>query len=748
MRLDRCVAAILLLALCQLLRAAPISDGPTAIVTRQAAFSIPFTVPATIDPAAQSVEVRLLATSDGGRSWNVADKRDLTKERLPHKSNFTFRAAADGDFGFAIRTVDSAGRMRPEHVATELRVVVDTRNPRLDLAAERGPAGEIIVRWQIVDPTLKPESLKLEYRSTGNPVWRELAVSSPRGQANRSTLIDAASWWPADASGIVTVKAEVSDQAGNIAIAQSQLDLDRRIQNIIPADDQQRPPSASIRGSASIANSFPQAAAPIGTDPPPANPFSRGDQWPVDSRTDLPLGRTSRDEAAQSRPQVRGDLTRTGPIEGPALTAPPGGLRTAQPQEVATPREPIVLSPANQFQLDRRAAPVEPQRIETPTHPPVGSQFASPTRGPLEHRSQLTPINDSRTSPDNFTAWNAASPGQGATNRPSNLDFALPPGEQLRMVNSRTFELDYDVDAIGRSGIAKVELWATRDGGRAWSSMGVDTDNRSPYRTTVEAEGVYGYRITVQSGSGLGGRPPQPGDLPEVWIGVDLTQPTARLISAEAGTGDRAGEIIIRYEANDSMLAARPVTLQFSTQPGGRWTTIASGLDNSGSYSWRFDSTVPDRVYLRLEVRDEAGNVAAFEAADPISLDRVLPQGRLRNVRPIGESARANRSAQILRAKLGGRTLLRIESFCPLGLNCFLAPRPYVISVLLPFHTPNSAFRIHNGQVPRHSHSPRLPRPSGKTSSQAGVRRVWRRALFKARVARPHSPRGADGRRR
>ncbi len=216
------------------------------------------------------------------------------------------------------------------------------------------------------------------------------------------------------------------------------------------------------------------------------------------------------------------------------------------------------------------------------------------------------------------------------------------------MVNSRTFELEYDVDAIGRSGIAKVELWATRDGGRTWSSMGVDTDNRSPHRTTVEAEGVYGYRITVQSGSGLGGRPPQPGDLPEVWIGVDLTQPSARLISAEAGTGDRAGEIIIRYEANDALLAARPVTLQFSTQPGGRWTTIASGLDNSGSYSWRFDNTVPDRVYLRLEVRDEAGNVAAFEAADPISLDRVLPQGRLRNVRPIGESARANAPTQIL----------------------------------------------------------------------------------------------------
>jgi hypothetical protein len=213
------------------------------------------------------------------------------------------------------------------------------------------------------------------------------------------------------------------------------------------------------------------------------------------------------------------------------------------------------------------------------------------------------------------------------------------------MVNSKTFELGYDVDSVGRSGIAKVELWATRDGGRTWTSMGVDSDNRSPFIATADGEGVYGFRVTVQSGSGLGGRPPQSGDLPELWIGVDLTRPTARLISAEAGTGDRAGEIVIRYEANDASLASKPVTLLQSAQPGGPWTTIAAGLDNSGQYTWRFDNSVPDRVYLLLEVRDEAGNIGSFESADPISLDRVLPQGRLRSVRPVGDSARGGPAA-------------------------------------------------------------------------------------------------------
>jgi hypothetical protein len=209
------------------------------------------------------------------------------------------------------------------------------------------------------------------------------------------------------------------------------------------------------------------------------------------------------------------------------------------------------------------------------------------------------------------------------------------------MVNSTAFELDYELESVGRSGIAKVELWMTRDGGRSWQNLGADADSRSPFRATVDGEGVYGFRLTVQSGSGLGGRPPQAGDLPEVWIGVDLTRPMARLLPPEVSTGDRAGEVVIRYEAGDALLADRPVTLFQSAQPGGPWTTIAAGLSNTGQFSWRFDEATPERVYLRLEVRDEAGNVATFDASEPVVLQRVLPQGRLRDVRPVGVSARA-----------------------------------------------------------------------------------------------------------
>lgn len=533
-----------LLSMLAAVRAAPINDVPAPIVTRQTVFSIPFNVP-VVNAADQPAEVRLLTSADRGATWQVTDRVDMRAQRLPYKGGFVFRAPTDGEYWFAIRTVDRAGQMKPERTSgPELRVVVDTRSP-----------------------PLRPQS-----QVNG----QNFATSGPTG--------------------------------------------------VNPA-----PLTASMNRGTN------HGAAGSGT-----GGFAQSTQWPADARTDLPLGRG---DGAPKQPMIRAadaptsSLDRApardlGPIEGPALSPPADGR----------------LRPSGHFQ-DRDAT----RAIESGINPPIGNQYARPA-------DEFAATTNSRSTSLGNRPTAAAEPaasdrstiyfdrgGRGAVagnevssprmTRTSGLDYVIPPGEQLRMVNSTTFELDYDVESVGRSGIARIELWVTRDGGRTWDSMGVDSDNRSPFRATVDGEGIYGFRMTVESGSGLSGRAPQAGDLPDVWIGVDLSRPVARLISAEPGAGERAGEMMIRYEASDALLAKGPVTLSRSGQPGGPWTTIAAGLENNGQYSWRFDNTAPDRVFLRLEVRDEAGNVGAFEAADPISLERVLPQGRLRNVRPVGDSA-------------------------------------------------------------------------------------------------------------
>jgi hypothetical protein len=206
------------------------------------------------------------------------------------------------------------------------------------------------------------------------------------------------------------------------------------------------------------------------------------------------------------------------------------------------------------------------------------------------------------------------------------------------VVNTLQFELEYDVESVGPSGIARVELWGTRDGGRTWTSFGRDNDKQSPFLVRVPEEGIYGFSIAVQSGVGLGDEPPRPGSPAQVWIGVDLTKPLARILSAEQVPGSGPGQLVIRWQAEDWMLAARPIGLYYSPSREGPWSPIATGLANTGQYAWALDRRAPEQLFLRLEARDEAGNVGIFETPLPVSIDQRRPQGRIRQVRPVETS--------------------------------------------------------------------------------------------------------------
>ena len=111
-----------------------------------------------------------------------------------------------------------------------------------------------------------------------------------------------------------------------------------------------------------------------------------------------------------------------------------------------------------------------------------------------------------------------------------------------------------------------------------------------------------------------------------------------------SGQSQDAGTLFIRWHAEDAALADRPITLTFSDRPTGPWSTIAAGLDNTGQYGWRPDARVPDRIYLRIEARDQAGNVGTFDAPQPISIDRIRPGGRIQNAHSINDSAAISRS--------------------------------------------------------------------------------------------------------
>lgn len=555
---------------------APAQAVPEPVATRQTLFAIPFRVDPADRPSREPMEVHLYVSANQGRTWQLYDKVAPTRRR------FVFQAGADGEYWFLARTLDRSGQLWPKQPnAPELRVLVDTMPPKLQLQAEQGGAGQITARWQIDEPHPRPGSLMIQYRTTTDGPLQQVAIAQQHQINSGSPQTGKVTWWPQAGSGTIQIRAEVADLAGNRAVSHAQVKL---------TPDAGGPPPRTAGGPAS-----PWRAATPG---PTATP------WPAEPSAGS-VGAANQTEVGPTGPDQ---------AENPGGPENYGGNRYAN-DHYANYRYPntgaaLTTYPdaptGSPFSVDRHAASGPTAgSIRSDVNPPIQSEYAAPN----ERNEDLS----------------------GA---------AAPPDQRPRMVNSRVFELDYDVTSVGPSGISRVELWATQDGGRSWRSLTLDDDNRSPLLVKIDQEGIYGLKVVVTSGAGLGGNPPQTGELPEIIVGVDLTKPTARITAAEPGIAAESGDLVICWQADDKMLAARPVSLLFSESPGGPWTTIAAGLENTGRYTWAIDNRVPQRVYLRLEVRDEAGNVGTFETAKSVPLDRFRPTVQIRDIHPLGQSRR------------------------------------------------------------------------------------------------------------
>jgi hypothetical protein len=196
-----------------------------------------------------------------------------------------------------------------------------------------------------------------------------------------------------------------------------------------------------------------------------------------------------------------------------------------------------------------------------------------------------------------------------------------------RLVDSTTVEVDYRIDAVGPSGIGRVDVYLTADGGTTWIHAGQDRDRVSPAVVQFPGDGVFGIRLAIVNGNGFGGRPPRPGDRPQRTVEVDRTPPIVTLADPETVGG--APALLIRWHAEDDNLADRPIALYYRTPTDPVWRTIAANLDNVGRFAWRLPADAPTAVLLKVEAVDRAGNRSGAETRVPIHLDRIEPEATI-----------------------------------------------------------------------------------------------------------------------
>lgn len=470
--------------------------GSSLIYSRQSTFSIPFRVAKAANPRDEAAEVHLYVSADRGAHWQLYGKV------APTAAHFIFRAAGDGEYWFAVRTVDRNGKVQASRATgPELRVVVDTVIPQLEVKLTRGQAGEVTAHWQVNEPTLKAGSLKIQYRASAQDFWQSVALDPSQTTGPPQPTGDV-TWWPMTGTpGQVQVRAEVADAAGNIAIAHAQL---------APEPVAEAPPVAAA-APASIPAGLQPGAAP-------------------------------------------GETVAAGPLFG----APTGS--GALTKEVAASKAVVPVT-AN----------------------------------------------------------------------------SLSGGQRPRMVNSCVFELAFDVASVGPSSVAKIVVWGTRDNGATWSRHGASDGPGGRMLVKVDSEGLWGFRLALQTGTA--DQPPKAGETPDVWIGVDLSAPSCRFVSARQGEGELADRVAIAWQATDNLLAERPITILVSEQAHGPWTAIGSNVSNNGNFNWTIDGRVPAAVFFRIEARDEAGNVGWCESSAPLALQPVRPAIHVHGVHAVESSA-------------------------------------------------------------------------------------------------------------
>lgn len=192
------------------LRAAPIPSQP--VHTNRPRFRIPY----RYDPAEmqrlRAKEIVLYQSVDQGRNWNAVQRV------APKTGGFKFEAPKNGEYWFAVRTLDVNNRLHPggNVVQPGLKVVVDTTRPVITVNLRSLGNGRVELDWQADDTNLDTTKLRIEYRSPGSTVWQMVGVV-PKAAGRTS--------WDVTATGLLSVRGTITDRAGNTGSTEAQLDV-------------------------------------------------------------------------------------------------------------------------------------------------------------------------------------------------------------------------------------------------------------------------------------------------------------------------------------------------------------------------------------------------------------------------------------------------------------------------------------------------------------------------------------------
>jgi hypothetical protein len=296
---------------------------------------------------------------------------------------------------------------------------------------------------------------------------------------------------------------------------------------------------------------------------------------------------------------------------------------------------------------------IPPNRSDTPSPPNqlTSRQTQQPvierTPGSMPTPSPSVELSGPAPGPAPLAGLPIASNNEPIPPPPSNLAQTQTNYSAVKIVKADKVRLDFTVGKVGPSGLGNADVYVTRDRGNTWSKMPGEVpvilppnaDLRGEVSGSVgvllPAEGiVYGFIVAVKSKAGLAPPPPKQGDPPQALVELDTTAPQGQLFKPQLDPV-QPNTLVLAWEAKDRNLGGRPITLEWAEQKEGPWNIIGEqSLPNNGQYPWRLPDRLPPRVYLRLTMRDLAGNESRAQTDKPELIDLSVPQTRITGVAP------------------------------------------------------------------------------------------------------------------
>ena len=554
----------------------------------------------------------------------------------PDRNGFQFTAKDDGPYWFTIVIEDLQGHKDISDVTKtppDKKIIIKTTKPRIVVTNANRNAETIVIEWQIDDKYPNENLSQVHFKPVNAPdsAWKEVTLPATSKTGVRffcSTLEP------------VVVRVTGYDLAKNKTEVFQQFEVGIRtapVSSGVVASPAQggsvapaAPPTPLVTPVSSVGTSpvnVTPAVTPAPTPSYPANPPSPPSPSvgpPVDPQAP---SRLRRQRASGRRPfQLANRIVPPAPsATTPTMPSPNLGTTSVlkQPAASVPPAAPPAPAPGtstgSSLLLNPAATPVPPVVPSSP-----GVQIATPGIT----TSGLPPAVDPQPAPVSLAGNGGTPTPVPVWTGPQTPPPPAPEPPHIAVINYLAFDLAYEVETHGPSGIDRVILWVTRDDGRTWVKWSQhDGKNQSIHvnlnvPANPQPEGPYGFRVVPVSGAGLSEREPVPGDAPDLRVVVDVTPPSLDIFPP-VGDANNPDILVIRWRASDRNFTDDPITIEWAEKPTGPWQAVALGGEvvqtvagtapvlrrlpnvggiapSTGQYAWRVPAGLPPRVYLKV----------------------------------------------------------------------------------------------------------------------------------------------------